>query len=145
MRQKSTDRYLQTRGVCSRSLQKDSSKTFTNPLRSLLRGRNHQHGRRHEQPSRRIEYIYKNYTARRRTSSLKGVPSFGPASASTTNPPSTSSKGKDDRRRLTVIRPLPLRCGMPPTYCYVQRVAQPSLLYGDSRARHPRTGQDMGS
>lgn len=108
MRQKSTGRYLQTRGVCSRSLQKDSSKTFTNPLRSLLRRRNHQHGRRHEQPSRRIENIYKNYTARRRTSSLKGVPSFGPASASTTNPPSTSSKGKDDRRR----RSGHCRCGV---------------------------------
>ena len=128
---------MQTRGVFLKILHKDCSKIFTNPLRSLLSRTNHHHGGHSEQLSRRLETNILNSTAKRQTTSLNGVPSFVPVSASTTEPSSTSCKGKSDRRCQTTVRPPPVRRAMPRTkiysaYCPSRRVAQPSLSYGDT-------------
>lgn len=63
---------------------------------------------------------------------------------------STSSKGKNDCRRLATARPPPVGHRMQPimicsAYCSFRRAAQSSSSYGDSRARHSWTGQGVNS
>ena len=131
-----------------RNLRKHYSNIFTNPLRSLLSGRNRHHGRHSEQPSRCIETSIIFWTEKKRTTFVNGVPSFVPVSASTTESSSTCCKSKGSGRIQMTVRPLPLRRGMPPArtysaYCSFRRATQPSLSYEDPRARHSRTEQVM--
>ena len=139
-------------GVCLLgSLKKDCTKVFTNPSRSLLSGRTHNHGQNNEQPSHCHETNKnRNSTAKGRNTFLNGVPSFVPVSASTTKLYLTYCRGKSDRRRPMTVRPLPVRRGMPSTriysaYCCFRRAAQPSSSYGDSRAPHSRMVQGVDS
>ena len=77
---------------------------------------------------------------------MNRVPSFVPASASTTGPYLASCRDKSDRRRPTTVKPRAAWDAVDQDlFSIYRRAAQPSSSYGDSRAPHSRMEHDMDS